>query len=82
MSACRSCGAGIVWAVTTSGKRMPLDADPTPAGNVQTTVEPPHDVLRAEVLGPLEVELLDPDARAGLRMPHHATCPHADDWRR
>lgn len=25
---CRSCGAEIVWAITKSGKRMPLDADP------------------------------------------------------
>lgn len=27
-SACRSCGAPIVWVVTESGKRMPLDAKP------------------------------------------------------
>lgn len=26
-SACRSCGAGILWVETTTGKRMPLDAD-------------------------------------------------------
>ena len=27
-SNCRSCGAEIVWAVTATGKRMPLDAKP------------------------------------------------------
>lgn len=25
---CRSCGAAILWVVTASGKRMPLDASP------------------------------------------------------
>lgn len=28
MSACKSCGAPIVWAVTLTGKRMPLDEKP------------------------------------------------------
>lgn len=30
MSACRSCRAEIVWAVTNAGKRIPLDAEPKP----------------------------------------------------
>lgn len=34
MSTCRSCGAPVVWAVTTTGKRMPVDADPVDGGNV------------------------------------------------
>lgn len=35
MSVCRSCGAPIVWAtVRTSGRRIPLDAEPSSAGNV------------------------------------------------
>jgi len=25
MSSCKSCGARIIWAITRSGKRMPLD---------------------------------------------------------
>jgi len=32
MSTCRSCGAPIIWAVTTTGAKMPLDADPDPEG--------------------------------------------------
>jgi hypothetical protein len=31
---CRSCGAVILWAVTKAGKRIPLDAEPCPDGNV------------------------------------------------
>lgn len=31
---CGSCHAEIVWAKTTTGASMPLDADPTPEGNV------------------------------------------------
>lgn len=34
MSACDSCSATIVWALTTSGKRMPLDVPSTPDGNL------------------------------------------------
>ena len=28
MANCRSCGAAIIWATTTAGKRMPLDPKP------------------------------------------------------
>jgi hypothetical protein len=31
---CRSCGAPILWAETTNGKLMPLDAEPTGKGLV------------------------------------------------
>lgn len=44
MSTCSGCGAEITWVVVAkSGKRMPLDPDPVPLGNVafltDTTVE-------------------------------------------
>lgn len=84
MSRCRSCRADVMWAQTTAGKAMPLDPDPTPLGNVQVqTVRTAERVTTlATVLGPLEVEALDGEARGKLRMPHHATCPDADRWRR
>jgi len=28
VSECRSCGASIIWAITSNGKRIPLDAEP------------------------------------------------------
>lgn len=31
---CRSCGAPIEWAVTTKGKRIPLDPGTFPDGNI------------------------------------------------
>lgn len=34
---CASCGAPITWAITPAGKRMPVDAEPTPNGNVELT---------------------------------------------
>jgi hypothetical protein len=74
MSACRTCGAEIVWAPTRNKKTpMPLDAEPNSRGNV---------VIEnglAIVLGPLEELLLAGKIRY---MPHHATCPQGKDWRR
>lgn len=32
---CRSCDAPIEWAVTTNGKRIPLDPHPTLNGNIE-----------------------------------------------
>jgi hypothetical protein len=34
MSTCRSCGASILWAKTTTGKSMPIDTAPAADGNV------------------------------------------------
>lgn len=63
---CRNCRAPIRWEVTSHGKRIPLDIDPNPDGNV---------ILREGV-----AIVLNPKLRAQLRqgtlyMPHHATCP-------
>lgn len=74
MRRCRSCGAAIEWARTANDRAMPLDAEPNADGNV---------VIRdgvAHVLGPMELLVLGADEV--LRMPHHATCPNADDWKR
>jgi hypothetical protein len=34
MAKCRSCAATIIWARTERGNNMPLDADPSPDGNL------------------------------------------------
>ena len=34
MSECRTCGEPIVWVMTENGRRMPLNPDPNPAGNI------------------------------------------------
>jgi hypothetical protein len=69
---CRSCGAEILWARTTSGKPMPLDREPSANGNV---------LLRdgvAQVLGPLDVAVTGEP----LYLSHFATCPSAASHRK
>lgn len=78
MSYCK-CGAQLRWAVTASGKRMPLDFEPDPAGNVHLT-DAGQGRKIAVVLGPLDRELFAEDAP--LYMPHHATCPNVEEFRR
>lgn len=75
MSRCRSCQAEIEFVRTSSGRAVPLDADPTPEGNVEIING------TARVLGPHTLELLTPEERARLRMPHHATCPQGKAWK-
>lgn len=71
-TACRSCRALILWCITKGGVRQPVDAKPTEAGNL--VVERRGSVLFARV-----ADLFD---KPGERfMPHHATCPQADEWR-
>ena len=63
---CRSCGAEIIWCVTSKGKKMPVDAEPEmrvvmiadnrKKGQVNAHMMPTH-------------------------TSHFATCPNADDHR-
>lgn len=66
---CRSCDAPIIFARTTKGARIPLDAEPNPAGNIELRQGIAHVVTGER----------DPDVQR--YMPHHATCPNAADWR-
>jgi len=63
---CRGCDAGIVWALTPRGKKMPLDAEPV-RRVVMLPYRPGSSDLRATV--------------AETYMPHHATCPNVADFR-
>lgn len=75
MNRCQSCDAPLRWARTVKGKRMPLDRDPDPKGNVTLDergvvhVHPPAEVARLLAAGRL------------IFMPHHATCPNAQEHR-
>jgi hypothetical protein len=69
MAQCRSCGAEIIWAVTSNGKRMPLDAETVrlPVGFLLTP-GPVSDPTPVAVPGP----------RGGpVYLSHFATCPNA-----
>ena len=67
---CLSCGAAIVWAITASGKRIPLDAKPE-----KRFVTAPCDADAADA-GDLHVRVED------TYVSHFAACPHADQHRR
>lgn len=68
-----------MWALTEAGRRMPVNVEPDPAGNVvftDRTVSPPH------------VRVLTKDELAGgvprvtqLHMAHFATCPNVKEHR-
>ncbi len=78
-SHCRSCDAPIIWCTTTSGKKMPVDAEPHVDGNVWVAAD-----FTAYVLGRAEIEKrFTPEERATeLRKSHFSTCKQAGDWRR
>lgn len=72
---CRSCNAPIIWAQTARGRDQPVDAAPAAGGNLRLQARPG--------LPPL-VSVVAPRLRFGLklRLPHHATCPQRDQWKR
>lgn len=70
MSECRSCGAPITWAITDNGKRIPLDAEPAPNGNL---------IL---VDGVARTPRIDDDVPFLQYVSHFATCPNAQQHRR
>lgn len=85
---CSGCDAEIRWVATKNAKPQPIDAEPNGKGNIRF-IEPV--VYRATRRGPLraievipKAELageLFPDGRERY-MPHHATCPNVDEYRR
>lgn len=80
MTACQSCGAEILWAVSaTTGKRMPVDAAPTPTGNVDLTRNT-HGELLATVRPQGGHTMFDPPDLE-LHLSHFVTCPDAATWR-
>jgi hypothetical protein len=74
VSECRSCGAAIIWTKTQKGKNMPVDAEPSSAGNY---------ALQEDAPAPLAVRLAN-DAAATYTGPKHQshfeTCPDAKRW--
>lgn len=73
MSACRSCGARVRWALTVNNKRQPFDYEPSDDGTF--VLHPVRGALHA---------IYAPEAGAGdaKHTSHFATCPDADRWRR
>lgn len=72
---CSSCGASIVWAKTEAGRAMPLDAEPTDDGTIETIGN------TCRVLSPIEAAITRGET-GRLYTSHFATCPHAATHRR
>ena len=75
---CRACQAAIVWATTSTGKAMPVDAAPSPDGNVLLLPTVDHKFV-AVVVGKEEAEK---SAAVERYKSHFATCPSAASFRR
>lgn len=73
---CSGCGAPVRWVLTVGGRRMPLDPDPHPDGNVvRVTID--GGLVRAKVLTGAEMPAQDVAWRA-----HWTTCPASEGFRR
>lgn len=70
---CSTCGAHIVWVITPTGKKMPVDAAPSERGTLRVFWDDGADSLRAVV---------DRGHEGDRYLSHFATCAHANDHRR
>lgn len=77
VTSCNSCGARIIWARTSTGRSMPVDAEPTDDGNVEL-LPLVHSQRSPEAI----VHPQPPMGAGPLRLSHFASCPHADQWRK
>lgn len=79
-SPCKSCGARVIWTLTTANKAMPVNAEPSAKGNVELVGEA-GGIIRATVLaGPTLFD--DPEGHPARHLSHFVTCPDAGEWRR
>lgn len=72
-----ACRGLILWVLTEGGKRMPVDPEPAPDGNVLLTRQP-DGTVRARVLTGSDPIV---EGRITYR-PHHRTCPDSAEFRR
>jgi hypothetical protein len=82
MSDCRSCHAPILWAMTASGKRMPMDPDPVATGTFALTLDDPPTAIHAPATVPAGTVRLGADGFPARFTSHFATCPNASQHRR
>jgi hypothetical protein len=78
MPNCEGCGAEIIWGVTAKGKRTPLDAK-AEKRYVEREVYELDDDQAGTFYRAQEQDYV---ALVDTFMPHFATCPRADSFRR
>ena len=77
---CRSCGAPLLWALTKKGRRIPLDRNPVPDGNIEIEEADEGPPMSRVVSGQGE---LSPGLFPATRYKSHfSTCPNAKRHRR
>ena len=81
---CSSCGAEMIWTLTEKGARMPVDAEPSPAGNLllDTTLDPPRaKYLRAPEKAARVEDFQSIGLVAVFYVSHFSSCPFAGQHR-
>jgi hypothetical protein len=78
---CRSCRAPIIWATNEkTGGRQPFDAAPDPDGRWELIDGEAGFIARYHKVDDAQVGL--PGMPSAARyMPHHKSCPDAEQWR-
>lgn len=76
---CRSCQVTIFWAITDKRKRMPIDLEPDPSGNL--VIEEIAGIVYCHVTKQTQAMLGEENAPE-LYLSHFATCPVANANRR
>jgi hypothetical protein len=76
---CRSCHARVIWlTIRPGGRRMPIDVDPVPDGNIIADL--------AQAVGVVvpagALTFLDDTPDEARYRSHFASCPQAAEWRR
>jgi hypothetical protein len=72
MSACRSCGAALIWAKTTAGRIIPVDAEPVTDGKGNILLDGSGKV-RMAIVGRVG---------SGTHRAHFVSCPNANQHRK
>jgi hypothetical protein len=76
---CSSCSKPILWGVTSKGKRIPIDVDPAPNGNIRLKID--GAALRVDVLNFVQRD--EAKARGEpLYITHLASCVDGDQFRK
>jgi hypothetical protein len=77
---CRSCRAPIIWlTIRPLGRRMPIDTEPAPDGNIIADLTQAVGVVIPNAALP-QMRADTPDEP--FYRSHFATCPDANRWRR
>jgi hypothetical protein len=80
---CNYCKGGILWGKTVGAEWMPLDADPSPNGNVLPYLDPTdRRRLLVHVIGHRGVLRKLRAGGISLFTHHRMSCPDADRWAR